>query len=118
MGAFYESVGLTAPVAMWSRDFGDFLVKENPLWFKAVIWGELVLQLPACFVLGVGWLRRSESVKAPSLIYAVHVLTTMIPIMTVFCCDPRPTLTCLLVYGIWVLLPFLLLVRVVAAGDG
>ena len=47
----------------------------------------------------------------PSLLYATHVLTTMVPIMAVLCDDPRPTLTCKLVYGVWVVLPALLMWR-------
>ena len=44
------------------------------------------------------------------------MLTTMVPIMVVLCTDPRPTLTCKLVYAIWVFLPALLIARC-APGD-
>lgn len=115
--ALYESTGLTAVVAQWCAEEGDFLVKENPAWFKALIWSELFLQVPACFVLGLGWLREAEWVKKPSLVYSVHVLTTMVPIMGTLLSDPRPTTKCTAVYAVWVLLPLLLAVRCARAGD-
>ena len=107
----YKGVGLTAVVQQWVEQEGDFLVGANPLWFKAVIGAEVLLQVPLCFVLGFGWITSSEWVRTPGLCYSVHVLTTMVPIMTELCTDPRPTLTCKLIYGVWVLLPAILLLR-------
>ena len=40
----------------------------------------------------------------------------MVPIMAVLCTDPRPTLTCKLVYAIWVFLPALLIARCAPGG--
>ena len=107
----YKSAGLTAIVQQWVQQEGDFLVGANPLWFKATIAGEVLLQVPLCFVLGYGWLASREWVRTPGLLYSVHVLTTMVPIMAELCTDPRPTLTCKVIYGIWVLLPLIVLLR-------
>ena len=109
--AWYEKVGLTGVVAQWAAQEGDFLVATNPLWFKAIVFGEIVMQLPTCVALTYGFLAKREWVRVPSLLYATHVLTTMVPIMAVLCDDPRPTLTCKLVYGVWVVLPALLMWR-------
>ena len=103
-------------VQFWGDTYGDFLVLTNPLWFKAIIFVEAVFQLPACFVLAAGWVRQSEWVRTLTLVYSVHVLTTMVPIMAVLSLDPRPTVTCLLVYSVWVVFPVLLLLRVLLAG--
>ena len=116
--AKYEAAGLTAVVQRWGEEQGDFLVLSNPLWFKSVIWFEVTLQLPACALIAYGWANRREWVKTPALVYSVHVLTTMVPIMAVLYFDPRPTIMCLAVYGIWVALPLLVAARCLAAGDG
>lgn len=39
--ALYDAVGLTAVVQRWGREQGDFLVLENPVWFKAFIFCEV-----------------------------------------------------------------------------
>ena len=74
----------------WSKRL-DFLVGTNPLWFKATIAGEVLLQVPLCFVLSYGWFKARQWVRTPGLMYSVHVLTTMVPIMTELCVDARPT---------------------------
>lgn len=114
----YEDVGLVALVRWWGEQEGDFLVLTNPLWFKSFIWAEVTLQLPACAIVAVGWHRRREWVRMPALLYSVHVLTTMLPIMFVLRADPRPTLTCLLVYSVWIVLPLLSAWRCLASGEG
>ena len=111
--AAYQRAGLTKPVAQWVADEGDFLVGSNPLWWKWMIGGEIVFQVPICIALAFGFAKRRQWVRLPSLLYGTHVLTTMVPIMGVLCTDPRPTLTCKLVYAIWVLLPALLMARCV-----
>ena len=44
--AAYEAVGLTAVVRRWGREQGDFLVLENPVWFKAFIYCEVRARAP------------------------------------------------------------------------
>ncbi|KAG8463257.1 hypothetical protein KFE25_011254 [Diacronema lutheri] len=114
--ARYAALGLVDVVQRWGREQGDFLVLTNPPWFKALIWGELIYQVPSCFVLGAAWARRRPGVWLPALVYAVHVLSTMAPIFFELCADARPTRTCLAVYAVWVALPLVILARCVAAG--
>lgn len=109
--ALYEQAGLTAVVAQWVRQEGDFLVGENPLWFRLIVGGEIMLQVPTCFALAYGFATAKQWVRLPSLMYSTHVLTTMIPIMGVLCSDPRPTDKCKLVYAFWVMMPAALLLR-------
>jgi hypothetical protein len=111
--AWYIHVGLTSVVQQWVAQQGDFLMGKRPLWFQAIVAGEVLLQVPLCFGLAFGWLRRREWVRLPGLIYGAHVLTTMVPIMAELCLDPRPTLLCKLIYAIWVVLPALVLLRCV-----
>ncbi|KAL1521699.1 hypothetical protein AB1Y20_021354 [Prymnesium parvum] len=110
---WYERAGLTQIVRQWVEQEGDVVFGARPLWFKATIAGELLFQVPLCFCLGYGWIRERQWVRTPGLVYAVHVLTTMIPIMTELCSHPRPTLTCKLVYAVWVILPAIMLLRCV-----
>jgi hypothetical protein len=109
----YSGLGLGGILEKWGRDHGDHLVLEKPLWFRAIVWGEICLQFPfVCFAI-VAWLRRSESVRVPALCYSAHVLTTMIPIMAELVVGkdkPAPPET-ILIYGIWVFFPLLMLFR-------
>ena len=66
----------------------------------------------------MGWARGRRWVRTPALVYSVHVLTSMLPIMAELLADPRPSLVCLSTYAVWVLLPCLMLARCLAAGDG
>lgn len=115
MLTWYKRAGLYALVQDWCNEQGDFLVCENPSWFKALIISEIVLQVPACFILGTAWLHRCEWARLPALCYSVHVMTTMIPILSALVVDPRPTVVCLSVYGIWLVLPALLAVRCISS---
>ena len=74
-----------------------------------------------CFVLALGWAFEKEWVRLPSIIYSVHVLTTMIPIMSTLIIDgahanPPPSTTCIRTYGVWVALPLLVLSRCLFSG--
>jgi hypothetical protein len=120
--SFYESTGLESVVTAWCVDHGDFLMHHRPLWFKAAVWAELILQVPACAVLSVGWARRREWVRLPSVMYSVHVLTTMVPIMAVLLIEGAtkarpPSVMCIGAYAVWVALPALLLWRCLVAGE-
>lgn len=109
--SLYQRAGLTSPIQNWIDTQGDFLFDTKPLWFKATVSAELLFQAPMCAYLAYAWIRRRQSVRLPSIVYSVHVLTTMVPIMAELTFDPRPTAVCKLVYGVWVLLPALLLIR-------
>ena len=76
--AAYQRAGLTKPVAQWVADEGDFLVGSNPLWWRWIIGGEIVFQVPVCIALAFGFAKRRQWVRLPSLLYGTHVLTTMV----------------------------------------
>ncbi len=49
-------------------------------WFRALICGELTLQLPFFFFACYAFARRRNWIRIPALIYGVHTATTMLPI--------------------------------------
>lgn len=107
----YKHAGLTAVVQQWVDQQGDILMESRPPWFKAIVVGEIIFQCPLSLALGYGWLTKAQWARIPGLIYCVHVMTTMIPIMSELCIDERPTLLCKVTYGIWILLPAIMLLR-------
>ena len=68
---------------------GDPLVGvgSRPPWFTAIVWGELLLQVPY-FAWGVavygGWVKGSPRFRDATLVYSAHVVTTMIAILGEF----------------------------------
>eukprot|EP00640_Fibrocapsa_japonica_P007561 CAMPEP_0113934658 /NCGR_PEP_ID=MMETSP1339-20121228/1951_1 /TAXON_ID=94617 /ORGANISM="Fibrocapsa japonica" /LENGTH=146 /DNA_ID=CAMNT_0000936543 /DNA_START=147 /DNA_END=587 /DNA_ORIENTATION=- /assembly_acc=CAM_ASM_000762 len=75
-------------VLQWHIDAnGDFLMNSPPLWFKCVIWGELIFQLPFFFVASVAFVKGWNSIRIPCMVYSSHVITTMIPILGVILFD-------------------------------
>lgn len=88
----------------------------RPLWFRSIIWGEVLLQGPLCWVAAWAWLRGKPWIILPSLIYATHVLTTMIPIVAEILFAPHEQamsarITLLAIYSPWIICPILLLLR-------
>ncbi|XP_047614067.1 sigma intracellular receptor 2 [Phacochoerus africanus] len=69
----------------YTQEFKDTLLQSPPAWFKAFLFCELVFQLPffpfatyAFFKGGCKWIRT------PAIIYSVHTMTTLIPILSTF----------------------------------
>ncbi|KAA0175505.1 hypothetical protein FNF27_02916 [Cafeteria roenbergensis] len=112
----WEQLGLADALRQWSSLVGDSLVSNPPTWFKAVIWCELLLQLPFCAVGAWAWAARKEWIRLPAALYAGHVLTTMAPIVAVLVQDGATPLG-LAVYGLWILFPALMLTRIAGAGQ-
>lgn len=112
----WEQLGLAGAMRQWSSLVGDSLVASPPAWFKAIIWCELLLQLPFCAVGAWAWASQKEWIRLPAALYAGHVLTTMAPIVTVLAMDGTTPLG-LAVYGLWILFPALVLMRIVGAGQ-
>uniref|UniRef100_A0A9L0JV05 Sigma intracellular receptor 2 n=1 Tax=Equus asinus TaxID=9793 RepID=A0A9L0JV05_EQUAS len=69
----------------YAKEFKDPLLQDPPMWFKSFLFCELVFQLPffpfaayAFFKGGCKWIR------IPAIIYSVHTMTTLIPILSTF----------------------------------
>jgi hypothetical protein len=102
--------GLTWLVDEWYFDnFGDFLMKNPPVWFQSLVWAELILQMPFfCYAL-LALYNRWPSFRWSAFAYATHLLTVMIPILSeVALSDIADTfkLRLYLIYGLWVAMPF------------
>lgn len=74
---------LTKLQKWYAKEFKDPLIQDPPSWFKSFLFCELVFQLPffpiatyAFFKGGCKWIRT------PAIIYSVHTITTLIPILT------------------------------------
>jgi hypothetical protein len=68
-------------VAWHIRTNGDFLVRDNPLWFASLVWCELLLQLPFFFVAAYAFVAGKNWIRAPAIMYGAHAATTLVPIL-------------------------------------
>mmetsp|Transcript_5043 Transcript_5043/g.18911 ORF Transcript_5043/g.18911 Transcript_5043/m.18911 type:complete len:165 (-) Transcript_5043:3230-3724(-) len=96
----------------WILPYNDLLLQIQPVWFRAFIFCE-ILQMVYYVYIVIQWFRRRWHLCRPiSLIFASHVATTMVPIISelLFNSDVYPGssakhLTLLSVYGLWCLFP-------------
>ena len=58
-------------------------------WFKALIYGELSLQLPFFFVAAYAFAARRNWIRIPALAYGVHTATTLMPIFAELAASPE-----------------------------
>jgi tryptophan-rich sensory protein len=88
-------------------------VRNNPPWFKALVWMELLVQMPCSIALLYGYAQRKKWLRALGSLYAVHVLTTMPPLYMHFESVMKvPHKYCVeAIYAPWVVLPLLMLLR-------
>jgi hypothetical protein len=97
-------------VAWHVRTNGDFLVRDNPLWFASLVWCELLLQLPFFFVASYAFIAGKNWIRAPAIAYGTHAATTLVPILAELAFSPlgrsnpnRGQL--LLIYGVYLAMP-------------
>jgi len=78
-------------------------------WFRALVLGELSLQLPFFFVAVYAFARRRNWIRLPALVYGVHTATTLLPILAELAAATSVTeaqrLTLLAVYLPYFMLP-------------
>jgi len=93
-------------------DFQDKLVGNPPLWFQVFTACELLVQLPFFFFASYAYYKGRNWIRIPAIVYGVHVVTTLVPILAVQFLDPqiRPTdnvtLACLAsIYSIYLFIP-------------
>lgn len=63
-------------------------MESPPTWFRSFIICEAALQLPFFFFVIHGLVRKSNSIRIPSIVYGAHVATTVIPILAEFIASP------------------------------
>lgn len=59
-----------------------------PPWFKALVWSEIVLQLPFFFVAAVAFARGDARIVRPAAAYGFSVATTLLPILAELAASP------------------------------
>lgn len=100
----------------WVRDYDDVLTGNPPLWFKTFIWVELFFHVPYFFVATWAFIRGDNRIRTISIIYATAVIVSMVPIIpeawTRSTAPVETKMACISVYGLWLLIPILLLIRV------
>ena len=88
-------------------------VRQSPPWFQALVWMELLVQMPLTVALLVGYAKRAKWLRNLALLYAMHVLTTLPPIfMHIEHSMKAPHKYCIqAIYAPWVVMPALMLLR-------
>ncbi|XP_066119358.1 sigma intracellular receptor 2 [Saccopteryx bilineata] len=66
----------------YTKEFKDPLLQEPPVWFKSFLFCELVFQLPFFPIATYAFFRGGcKWIRTPAIVYAVHTMTTLIPIL-------------------------------------
>ncbi|KAM6175136.1 sigma intracellular receptor 2 [Erethizon dorsatum] len=72
----------------YSAEFKDYLMEDRPVWFMSFLFCELVFQLPFFPIAAYAFFKGTcRWIRTPAIIYSVHTMTTLIPILTSFLLD-------------------------------
>ena len=79
--------------AWYAAEYRDHLANPPlaPAWFKSLLWGELLLQLPFFFVAVYAWCTKANWIRLPAIAYGAHTATTLVPILGDFLFNNGPT---------------------------
>ncbi|XP_054856970.1 sigma intracellular receptor 2-like [Eublepharis macularius] len=118
----FHPQALTDFLKWYTTSFKDPFMEQPPAWFKSFISCEVLFQLPFFPVAVYAfWKGNCKWIRTPAIIYATHVATTLVPLLTHFLfhdfSDSKPTgpqtwnerLWLLSVYSPYLLIPLLLL---------
>eukprot|EP00879_Flechtneria_rotunda_P005752 GHRR01006053.1.p1 GENE.GHRR01006053.1~~GHRR01006053.1.p1 ORF type:complete len:169 (+),score=7.73 GHRR01006053.1:597-1103(+) len=100
-------------VLQWHiRTNGDYLVRDNPIWFVAFVWCEVAIQLPFFLIASYAYLVGRNWIRIPAIMYGVHAATTVVPMLADFWYgqgrhSPQKELLCL-IYGTYLVFPMLI----------
>lgn len=76
----------------WYLDtYGDPLMAALPPWFKALVWSEVLLQLPFFFVAAAAFAKGDARIVRPAAAYGFSVATTLVPILAELAASPAIT---------------------------
>lgn len=100
----------------WIRDYDDVVLRTAPLWFQSFIWIELICHVPYFFFAVYAFARGRNWIRTTTLVYSTAVITSMCVILPEAWSQsfaPLNTKLALVsIYGIWLLMPILLMARV------
>lgn len=69
----------------YSAEFKDYLMENSPVWFTSFLFCELLFQLPFFPIAAYAFFKGScRWIRTPAIIYSVHTVTTLIPILASF----------------------------------
>ncbi|CAO2644398.1 Sigma intracellular receptor 2 [Lemmus lemmus] len=104
------------------KEFKDPLMQDPPVWFKSLVVCELVFQLPFFPIAAYAFFKGNcRWIRIPAIIYAVHTITTLIPILSTLLLEDfskavalrpknfRERLTLIAVYVPYLIIPIILL---------
>eukprot|EP01087_Luapelamoeba_hula_P005087 TRINITY_DN15176_c0_g1_i1.p1 TRINITY_DN15176_c0_g1~~TRINITY_DN15176_c0_g1_i1.p1 ORF type:complete len:208 (+),score=16.71 TRINITY_DN15176_c0_g1_i1:75-698(+) len=80
-------------MSWYLNEWGDpFMASAtSPVWFKALVTGECLLQLPFFFVATYAFINKRNWIRIPGIMYCAHVMTTMLPILAEMWLHAAPT---------------------------
>eukprot|EP01035_Chromulina_nebulosa_P027923 gene27923-36785_t len=81
LGSFYPPL-LRDLYTWYVTTFQDELMANPPPWLKTFIFLELTFQLPFFFVAVYALYNKLTWIRIPSIVYGIHVATTVCPILT------------------------------------
>ena len=97
----------------------DFLMRNPPLWLKSFIACELLVQLPLFFYLAKGLKEKNyRKIRTPGLLYCVHVMTTMVPILSEIVASSSVADKLFFIYFPYFFVPFLLFCALLKIDEG
>lgn len=99
----------------WWGHLADKLVLARPVWFQAAIWLEVLVQAPFYAIAIFAFLRQLNWIRTPAIVYSTVLLTIMPIVLAEQYFGEHRTAKPLLVtavYGPYVVMPILLLLRV------
>jgi EXPERA (EXPanded EBP superfamily) len=102
---------------------GDWFtqVRELPPWFLALIWSEVMLQLPFFVIGSYAIAAKRNWIWAPAIFYGLFVASTMVCILAELVLSPRTDFarwTLVGFYTPYLLVPLGMAVRMLLARDG
>ncbi|XP_063060909.1 sigma intracellular receptor 2 [Engraulis encrasicolus] len=106
----------------YAAEYKDPMMLDPPVWFKSFIFCEALVQMPFFPVAAYAfWKGGCKWIRTPAIVYATHVATTLIPILSYillhqFPQEPHPgpqtmkeRLTLISIYAPYLLVPIMLL---------
>ncbi|XP_034996118.1 sigma intracellular receptor 2 [Zootoca vivipara] len=80
-GAGFYPRSLKELTTWYTVAFKDPMMQDPPAWFRAFIFCEAFLQLPFFPIAAYAfWKGNCKWIRIPAIIYATHVMTTLLPI--------------------------------------
>lgn len=80
LGQYYPPI-LQQVFTFYIDTYHDHISATQPWWFKSFVWAEALFQLPFFFVATYGLLYKKNWIRIPSIVYGIHVATTVWPIL-------------------------------------